>query len=203
MTDDQKKPDPEFNYILPAAECEMIYRILGREPDLDPCGHPDQLLRAGSILYGDPDNDDGMMSAWAKVTNAGSVVVNPPHGERKPEHVDLNFKWYPFSRWMMKCVAEAQRGSTILAFLPASTDRIWFHQHVPTATSICFLQRRVKCMVPDGSGSLRCGDQPKTPQAYALWTSDFATSERFYEELSPRGFVADPNPVDPPAGGGA
>lgn len=191
------KKDPEFNYLLPPEECEMIYKILGREPDLDPCGHPDQLLKAGTVMYGDPDNDDGMTAKWAELTNKGLVVLNPCGGERKPDHVDLNFAWYPFSRWLMKASAEAQRGATILAFLPAYTDRRWFHQNATQAASLCFLERRVKSMLPNPAGGAPVrGEQPSQPHLYAVWTKDKGIFERFYEALAPRGFVADPCPVD-------
>ena len=85
-----------------------------------------------------------MLAAWKDQR----VFLNAPHGEREPKHA-TDFAWYPFTKWMTKASIESQRGATVLAFLPATTDRRWFHNFVSEATSIVLLEQRVKCYVPD------------------------------------------------------
>ena len=202
-----EKKAPEYDYLLPPEECERAYRILGRKPTLDPSGHPDQFLEADRILYGTAGEDDGMLVSW----DSGSVILNPCHGERQPkEHP--GFEWYPLSRWIMKANTEASAGATVLALLPANTDRRWFHAHVAVdggASSIAFLERRIKSFAPDrkneNDGKPIRQPQPMAPHMWVLWTADAAVFERFYTELGLRdeddgsrhGFVTEPNPIEP------
>ena len=197
---------PEYNYLLPPKECEVMYRILGRKPTMDPCGHPDQFLEADKIYYGTGTDDDGMLVPWTQPGGEpGFVVLNASHGERAPK-VQPNFAWYPLSRWIMKASAEAQKGSTIIAPLPANTDRTWFHAQVTEySASICFLEKRLKFFAPDyeTGGPPKELPQPMVPHMYVLWTKDKDVFERFYQELGARdanggrlGFVTEPNPVE-------
>lgn len=204
------KKAPEYDYLLPPEECERAYRILGCKPDVDPCAHPDQFLEAAKKYYGTDADDDGMLAPWvAEDGSPASVVLNASHGERTPKD-HPGFEWYPLSRWVMKASAEAQKGATILALLPANTDRIWFHTHVAVdggASSVALLERRIKNYAPDRAGENN-GEpirqpQPMTPHMWVLWTKDKAVFERFYQELGKRGedggrlgFVCEPNPVE-------
>jgi len=188
----------EYDYLLPPEECERAYRILGGQPTDDPCGHPDQFLKADRVCFGDTAENDGMRLAWGP-----RVLLNPTHGERRPEE-EPNFEWYPLSRWVQKASIEAQRGSTVLALLPAATDRAWFHTYLPEfAASVCLLRARIKSYAPDreGGGSPILQPQPRHPHLYALFTKDQATFDRFYEELGKdttererMGVVFEPNP---------
>lgn len=194
---------PEYDYLLPEADCEIAYKILGRKPTLDPCGHPEQFLQADHVAYGTSTDDDGMLMSWKDQV----VVLNPAHGERQPTE-QQDFAWYPLSRWVMKASSEAHTGATVLALLPAYVDRVWFHQHVAclgAAASICFLEKRVKSYAPDRSGTNGgrpvLQPQPMHPHMWVLWTSDTAVFEGFYKVLGARnekgkrlGFVTEPNP---------
>lgn len=191
MTETKRR---EFDYLLPPEECERVYEVLDGEPTLDPCGHPDQFLKAGRVLYGTNEDDDGMLAPW----RGERVFLNAPHGEREPKH-DVDFAWYSFTKWMTKASIESQRGATVLAFLPATTDRRWFHNFVSEATSIVLLEQRVKCYIPDRAstdGPPTRGAQPMTPHMLALWTSDRDTSERFFEAYKSRGMIVEPRPLD-------
>jgi hypothetical protein len=200
------KKIPEFHYLLPPEECERIYTVLGGEPGLDPCGHVDQFLRAKTVLYGMDDADDGLTAQWR---DYGTVFLNAPHGEREPDWDTIekdnpgwqrpDWRWHAFSKWITKASVEAQNGATVIAFMPASTDRKWFHHYVTTSTSIAFLEQRVKCYVPDRTNEdsePKRGPQPMNPHMVVLWTADKATADRFFETYKARGMVVEPNPVD-------
>lgn len=183
----------EFDYLLPPEECDRVYEVLAGEPDLDPCGHPEQFLRAKRVMYGTNTGDDGMLTPWAKK----SVFLNAPHGEREPK-VAPDFAWYPYTKWITKASLEAQRGASVVAFMPASTDRRWFHNYVSEATSIALLEQRVKCYVPDRSAvdaAPTRGAQPMTPHMVVLWTSDADTAERFFSTYKDRGMIVEPRPL--------
>lgn len=183
----------EFDYLLPPEECARVYDVLEGHPTLDPCGHPDQFLEADRVLYGTNTEDDGMLAPWRDQ----KVFLNAPHGEREPKH-PTDFCWYPFTKWMTKASIESQKGATVLGFLPATTDRRWFHNYVSEATSIVLLEQRVKCYVPDRErvdGPPSRGAQPMTPHMLALWTNDANTAERFYLVYKSRGMIVEPRPL--------
>lgn len=185
----------QHDYLTPPEECEAIYRILDGEPALDPCGHPDQFLKAARVLYGDPHEGDGLAARWSD--HGTTAFLNPTHGDREPQEPP-NFTWHPFTQWVMKASLEAQRGVTVLAFLPAATDRRWFHQYMPETQIVCLLEKRVKSFAPAekyGDPPIRC-KQPNSAHLYALWTKEKAAVERFYEALKDRGFIAEPSPID-------
>lgn len=198
-----KKKIPEFHYLLPPEECDRIYHVLGGKPGLDPCGHTDQFLEAGTVLYGMGDADDGLKAAWRE---HGSVLLNATHGEREPDWEGIerdnpgwsrpDWAWHAFSKWITKASVEAQHGCTVLAFMPASTDRKWFHHYVVEANSIAFLESRVKCFVPRPGLDPERGPQPMNPHMMALWTEDKTTADRFYEVYKGRGMVVEPRPIE-------
>ena len=195
-----KKP-PQFNYLMPPEECERIYKVLEGPPGLDPCGHPDQFLDAGQIMYGTADEDDGFKVSWR---DYNSVVLNAPHGEREPDWDAIaadnpdwtrpDHPWHPFSRWITKASIEAAAGATVLAFMPAATDRKWFHQYVVAANAVALLEQRVKCYLPSNKADhppVR-GPQPMNAHMLVLWTKDSALADRFYEVYKERGMIVEP-----------
>lgn len=202
-----KRPVPEYDYLLPPEECEKVYKILGKKPDIDPCGHPDQFMEAQQILYGSGPGDDGMAAPWVdEHGQPAKVWLNPNHGQRTPA-IMPNFEWYPLNRWIAKATVEAQRGATIMAVFPATTDREWFHDHVgASAQAFCLLAKRIKNFLPDRE-SINKGDpvrlkQPNGGHMYAIWTQDQETLDRFYEVLGKRnaegiycGLVCEVNPI--------
>lgn len=206
MTKAKRKPKkiPEFDYLLPPEECERIYKVLDGHPGLDPCGHTHQFIQATRTMYGMGDTDDGLNAAWR---DHSSVVLNAPHGEREPDWETIeadnpgwqrpDWVWHPFSSWITKASVEAQNGATVLAFMPASTDRKWFHHYMPSATSLAFLEQRVKCYVPDrvDAGDPKRGPQPMNAHMMVLWTPDADVAERFFEVYKGRGMIVEPNPV--------
>lgn len=197
-----KKP-PQFNYLLPPEECARVYAVLNGKPGLDPCGHPDQFLEADKVMYGTAPEDDGFQAQWR---DYGTVVLNAPHGEREPDWEGIeadnpgwvrpDHPWHPFSKWITKASIEASAGATVLAFMPAATDRKWFHQYVVEANSIALLEQRVKCYVPNPQGGdPERGPQPMNSHMMVLWTSDNAVADRFYDTYKTRGMIVEPRPV--------
>jgi len=197
------KKIPEFNYLLPPEECERVYEVLGGHPNLDPCGHPDQFLQADRVLYGMGDEDDGLILPWH--ADAATVLMNATHGEREPDWEGLeqdnpgwvrpDWNWHAFSKWVTKASVEAQHGATVLAFMPAATDRRWFHQYVVEANSIALLSQRVKCYVPAVGTTPKQGPQPMNSHMMVLWTTRKDVSERFFEVYKGRGMIVEPRPL--------
>lgn len=185
----------KLDYLLPPEECKLVYTVFDGVPDLDPCGHPDQYLDAHEVFYGGDPSEDGMLADWKKQ----KVFLNPPHGEKTPKTAP-NYKWYPFSRWMMKASVAAQRGATILALLPANTDRKWFHTYITQCQAIAFLKSRIKNYTPDyhsvNNGKPVQAAQPRDGHMYALWTRDKDVFERFDLALDKRGFVVEAQGLD-------
>lgn len=196
-----KKP-PQLNYLLPPEECERVYEVLGGHPGLDPCGHVDQFLKAEKVMYGMDSEDDGFMAPWA---DYGTVLLNAPHGEREPDWEGIesanpdwhrpDWPWYPFSKWIAKGSAEAQRGATVLAFMPAATDRGWFHDYGPEMNSMALLRQRVKCWIPLPGGEPIRGPQPQNAHMLVLWTPEATIADRFYEVYRGRGMIVEPKAV--------
>lgn len=204
MTKEKKpKKPPQFNYLLPPEECERMYKVLGGEPGLDPCGHPDQFLKAKTVMFGMGEDDDGFKASWREHK---TVVLNATHGEREPDWEGIetenegwmrpDWPWHSFSKWITKASVEAQAGCTVLAFMPSSTDRKWFHQYVREANSICFLEQRVKCYIPvPGSDEPVRGPQPMNPHMMVLWTPEQSIADEFYDAYKERGMIVEPRPL--------
>lgn len=195
------KKIPQFDYLLPPDECERIYEVLGMPPGLDPCGHPDQFLKADRVCYGTSDEDDGYLVPWREHK---TVLLNATHNEREPDWAGIeadnpewhrpDWKWHAFSKWITKASVEAQHGTTVVAFMPASTDRKWFHQYVAACNSLALLEQRVKCYVPGPDEPIR-GAQPMTAHMMVLWTQDGDLADRFFEVYKARGMIVEPHPV--------
>jgi hypothetical protein len=203
-TPKKKRKPPQLDYMIAPEECDRIYTVLGGNPDLDPCGHPDQFIKAKDTCYGMSEADDGFQRVWQ---DSGTVFLNPPHGEREPnwdailednpEWVKPDWPWYSFSKWITKASVTGQSGGTVLAFMPASTDRKWFHQYAREAQAIVFLEKRVKSFIPAprmGDDPVK-GAQPMNAHMFVLWTSDKEVADRFYETYRNLGMVVEPRPI--------
>lgn len=202
MSKTKKTPKPpQFDYLFPPDACELVYQVLDGRPGLDPCGHPQQFLEAETTLYGMGAEDDGMLASWREHK---SVFFNAAHGEREPDWEALDeigvskpdWTWYAYSKWITKASVEAQAGATVFGFMPASTDRKWFHHYAVAANSIAFLEQRVKCYIPGVRDEPPVqGPQPMNSHMLVLWTSDKKIADRFYEVLKSRAMIVEPIPV--------
>lgn len=109
----------------------IVYPVLGRPVDLDPCTNDKSIVEARRhIIF---PAEDGLAISWR-----GKVYCNPPYG--MPEIL----------QWIRKIVIEHRTGGAeIIALLPAHMSSSWFDVVVATARA-CFLwgpgmgNRRVK-----------------------------------------------------------
>lgn len=89
---------------------------------LDPCALPEN---ATCDRYFTPD-DDGLSQAWD-----GVAFCNPPFGS-------------DIGKWVKKAFDEAQRGSTVVALVPARTDTSWWHRYVMKASEVRLIRGRLQ-----------------------------------------------------------
>lgn len=69
---------------------------------------------------------DGLRQSWSSV-----CWMNPPYGRG-------------INKWVEKAYEEAQKGATVVCFIPARTDTKWWHDYVSKAAEIRFVRGRVK-----------------------------------------------------------
>lgn len=121
---DHKQDENDNEYATP----KSLWRPLSRAVDgfdVDPCSGAETTPIAPTRYT---EEDDGLLQAWH-----GDVFVNPPwssngDGSAKKE-------------WLRKCQNEANRDDvdTVTVILPASTSAHWFHDHMLSASTICFV----------------------------------------------------------------
>jgi transcriptional regulator with XRE-family HTH domain len=94
--------------------------------DLDPCGHPDSPVVAGTRFFGGPD-DDGLKLDWH-----GAAYCNPPFS------VAQVFAKKCHDEWM------AGRCRLVVALLPARTHTTTFHEVIAGVADVFFLHGRFR-----------------------------------------------------------
>jgi len=70
---------------------------------------------------------DGLAVRWGHAI----CWMNPPYGRE-------------IGKWIAKASAEAQKGATVVALLPARTDTRWFHDFIYGKHEVRFLRGRLK-----------------------------------------------------------
>jgi phage N-6-adenine-methyltransferase len=93
---------------------------------LDPCtstSKPGNLNTPHYFLY--PEKD-GLVEDWSRY---GSVFCNPPF-----KHA---------LKWIKKAKEEAEKGCTVVMFLPSKTETAWWHDYALKADEIRFVRKRV------------------------------------------------------------
>ncbi|MBU2855931.1 hypothetical protein HF289_03265 [Acidithiobacillus ferrooxidans] len=113
-----------------------VLNRLGLEQfDLDPCspsGISTQPIPCADRYTVD---DDGLARSWGA---PGDVVwVNPPYGRA-------------LSDWIDKMIAEASRGVTVIALVPARTGTRWWHRAIDGGGKPEFLRGRLRFLGKDG-----------------------------------------------------
>lgn len=73
-------------------------------------------------------SDDGLSRDWSSY---GRVWMNPPYGKQ-------------IGKWMQKAWQEAQKGSIVVALVPARTDTKWWHNWVSGKATTIFIKGRLK-----------------------------------------------------------
>jgi ParB family chromosome partitioning protein len=161
-------------YLLAAAR-----DILGTI-DLDPCSNPFSIVHASREV---------MLPKWAGVARtapqalgtetifgdgtalaiewAGNIFFNPPYAHK------------PMGRFMERAVRlQLARCGSAIGLLPSKTSLEVWHEHVPAAPAVCFLDKRVTYRVPDGPDT-----NAPFHSALVLWTASRRLVHRFAERL--------------------
>lgn len=72
--------------------------------------------------------DDGLKQSW----EGYCVFCNPPYGRE-------------IGKWVEKAAKEAKKpNTTVVMFIPARTDTIYFHEHIYKKAEIRFIKGRLK-----------------------------------------------------------
>jgi hypothetical protein len=140
------------------ATCEWytpphVFEAIGLVFDLDPCAPTRRrALRVGATIPARKRytrRRDGLRQPWF-----GRVFLNPPYGREA-------------GRWVEKL---AKHGHGI-ALVFARTDVKWWHAAVPSATAVCFIEKRLT-FIP-GAGQKASGNSGG-PSALIAWGEDCA-----------------------------
>ena len=99
-----------------------IFDAMGLEFDLDPCSPGKDIVPWIPVIRHLTWADDGLNAHWE-----GRIWMNPPYGSDTP-------KW-------MRHLSMTGNGVS-LTF--ARTDTNWFHNYVPLADAVCFINKRVQ-----------------------------------------------------------
>lgn len=147
---------PEWR--TPASVLDRVRRV--GPIALDPCAHPQGLVRAAREIR---PPGDGLAEEWGVSAGEGLVYVNPPYGR---VIVD----------WCGKCAIEhIERGSDVIGLLPARTDTSWFHEAIfEVARMILFWRGRIRFLADMGEV-----DPAPFPSAVVLWTRSDEIERRF------------------------
>lgn len=143
---------------------------------LDPCSNAGSLVQADRVVC---LPEDGLLVDWYEATrmappvygtsgrpSRGLVYVNPPYSRKGVAFIE-------------KCSREANRGTEIIALLPARTDTAAFHGFVfGTSQAICFWAGRLKF------SDAKCG--APFPSALVYWG---VRVDRFREVFAAHGQV--------------
>jgi site-specific DNA-methyltransferase (adenine-specific) len=98
--------------------------------ELDPCSN-DENHKCWKYFT---EADDGLAQDWSKYR----TFMNPPYGKPMPD-------------WIKKAYEESQKGTTVVALIPARTDTRYWHDYVMKASEIRLVKGRLK--FGDGSNS--------------------------------------------------
>lgn len=100
-----------------------LFRVLDHEFSftLDPCATADNAKCERYFTEG----DDGLAQSWS-----GVVFMNPPYGST-------------LSQWVRKAWEESQRGTVVVALIPARTDTAYWHDYVMRSSEVRFIRGRL------------------------------------------------------------
>lgn len=182
-----------LDWMTPPSEVEQVIVPIIGVPNLDPSSHPAAYVPSRVRFFGHAREDDGFLQNWHEL--GATAFLNPTYGETWPKQMGPKpATWRPCSRWVEKCGVEAARGMTVLALLPAHTDRRWFHRYIARCDAFCLLEKRVKFVRAGHGLETQAKSQPGGGHMYALWAGH--DRERYLDAfdrvLSPRGLVVTP-----------
>lgn len=172
----------------PSAIVDVVTRIFGGVIDLDPCGNPHSVVRArrqvwleewcnacratGRPIPSDVIEGDGLVVPWN-----GNTYINPPFAAK------------PLAAFMHRAARFAREGAaSSIALVPLKTEQAGWQVAGRDAAAICFLEGRLKFLLPEGEE-----DGAPGPNALVLWTLERELAHRFAWYLDGKlGFVVWP-----------
>lgn len=115
--------------------------------------------------YPQPPSFDGLHHIWHH-GEGETIFVNPPFSD--------------MTNWIDKMIAEASRGTSILALLPHQSDRAWYESVLDAAKSIVFIRGKVNYI------NLLTGKSPRGGAPFPVFAVQFAngSNERAKGTLS-------------------
>lgn len=153
---------------------DLIRRIFDGEIDCDPCSNPYSVVGAAREVW---------LPEWVRAAQATGRVVPPSVVEGDGLEVmweERTFFNPPYSfvpltafmqraKWMSK-----ELGYSSIGLVPSKTSLKGWQAHVPAASRICFIDGRVKFLVPGGG-------QESAPfsSALVLWSESRELAHRF------------------------
>jgi hypothetical protein len=153
----RRRPDHATQqvHLTPSYVLDPVRAVLGGRIELDPCTTPDNPVGA-ERFYALPD--DGAALPW----DAATIFCNPPYGEARV-------------RWVRRCAEAGAVGAQVVLLIPAHTDtRIW-HYAMTSATSLLFVQGRVKFGMPRSNGRQVAATHPS---ALIGWNVDLRRADQ-------------------------
>ena len=166
MTMSESESNEKRAYIMPAAKTNwytpQVVMDLVEKFDmigLDPCWEEECLVKPMRRFT---KRDDGLIRDWS---GYGLVFVNPPYDDLK--------------RWCEKIASEGDKGTEIIALLPARTDTRAFQDYISKATCMCFWRGRLRFVGAKASAPF--------PSLIAYYGERY---DRFYQIFKARGVIA-------------
>jgi hypothetical protein len=151
---------------------EPVRALAGGQVAFDPCSNRHSTVDAREACT---IEDDSLTIDWDV---DGLIFVNPPYSRGNLE------------KFAAKILAEAEKGATIVALVPANVETGPWVDHFWKADAICFPSKRVRFLC--------CGKLVGSPKGASAIVYFGALPERFEELFSPLGKVIFPGarPVD-------
>lgn len=148
---------------------DKVKYVLG-EIDIDPASNEVAQQRIGAKVFYTKDNS-GLDKEWH-----GSLFMNPPHGSALIK---------PFCAKLKQEVKEG-RVDSFITLTNNATETAWFRDIAEVSDVLCFLDKRVRFVSPDGLP----GKQPLQGQAIAFrWGSSPECMYRFADSFADCGII--------------
>jgi phage N-6-adenine-methyltransferase len=119
---EEEQAETHNNWATPQDLVDLIAHELDWKFTLDPCATPET---AKCDEFCTPE-DDGLSQSWKGHT----VFCNPPYGRELPP-------------WIIKGSEEFDEETKLCFLVTPRTDTTWWHESVPSASHLWFLQGRV------------------------------------------------------------
>lgn len=140
----RRRPDTHDGqlHLTPGYVLEPVRWLFGGRIGLDPCTTSDNPVAADQFIT---PPADGAAAPWV----ADTIWCNPPYGQAR-------------NRWVGRCIEAGTAGARVVLLIPAHTDTQVFQRALGSATTVLFVQGRIKFGTPrpDGSGRQMAASHP-------------------------------------------